>query len=85
MRVGPLAWGVQFHPEVGAAQARRWGANPTYRSMLEAVDGPGGAERLGPLLDAQRVPLANATAALAEGFAGALRLGVASESSQNRS
>jgi GMP synthase-like glutamine amidotransferase len=65
MRVGPMAWGVQFHPEVGRAQARRWGEHPFYRSLLEAVDGPGGAERYQAEIETQSAPMGATTAALA--------------------
>jgi GMP synthase-like glutamine amidotransferase len=72
MRVGPLAWGVQFHPEVGRAQAQRWGEHPFYRSLLEASDGPEGPDRYEEDIEMQAAAMAATTSALAAAFVGQL-------------
>ena len=45
-RVGPSAYGVQFHLEVSPELAREWAAVPAYRESLEATLGPGALDRL---------------------------------------
>ena len=45
MRVGPAAWGVQFHPEVDADTVADWGAVPDYVVDLEAALGREGRRR----------------------------------------
>jgi GMP synthase-like glutamine amidotransferase len=45
-RVGPCAWGVQFHLEVGAATVPEWAQVPEYRIALETY-GDGDADWLG--------------------------------------
>ena len=51
-RVGPLAYGLQFHLEAPADLVRDWGTVPDYRSAVERVGGAGAFERL--LLDVER-------------------------------
>ncbi len=36
IRVGPVAWGVQFHVEVSSATVTEWAAVPAYRRALAA-------------------------------------------------
>lgn len=48
MRIGELAYGVQFHLEVTDAMAAEWSTIPAYEQALASVRGPGS---LGPLLD----------------------------------
>jgi GMP synthase (glutamine-hydrolysing) len=50
-RAGPRAWGLQFHPEVSAADARRWVAD--YRSDEDAVAIGVDPAVLGPETDAK--------------------------------
>jgi GMP synthase-like glutamine amidotransferase len=69
MRVGTAAWGVQFHPEVGLVGARRWGADPKFRALLDAPDSPGGADRYAVTLEAAAGEMAATTAALAAALA----------------
>lgn len=45
-RVGPCAYGVQFHLEVSPGLAREWAAVPAYRESLERTLGAGALERL---------------------------------------
>jgi GMP synthase (glutamine-hydrolysing) len=45
-RVGPAAYGVQFHLEVSPGLAREWADVPAYAESLERVLGPGALERL---------------------------------------
>jgi GMP synthase-like glutamine amidotransferase len=45
-RVGPVAYGVQFHVEVTAEMADEWARVPEYERAAQAVLGPGGLERL---------------------------------------
>ena len=68
MRIGTAAWGVQFHPEVGLPQAAAWGTSPRFRSLLEASEGPGAADRYPQVLDATSGALADATADIAAAF-----------------
>ena len=42
MRVGRMAWGVQFHPEVDADTVADWGAVPEYVADLDAALGTDG-------------------------------------------
>jgi GMP synthase-like glutamine amidotransferase len=46
IRVGSLAYGLQFHCEVLASTARDWGQVPEYRRALEATVGADGAAQL---------------------------------------
>jgi GMP synthase-like glutamine amidotransferase len=46
IRVGPCAWGVQFHLEVNASTVPEWAQVPEYRITLEAY-GEGDADGLG--------------------------------------
>jgi GMP synthase-like glutamine amidotransferase len=46
VRFAPLAYGVQFHVEVGAELADEWARVPAYVAAADDVLGPGGAERL---------------------------------------
>jgi GMP synthase-like glutamine amidotransferase len=45
IRVGPCAWGVQFHLEVNASTVPEWARVPEYGTVLEA-HGVGGADWL---------------------------------------
>jgi GMP synthase-like glutamine amidotransferase len=45
-RVGPVAYGVQFHVELDEAMADEWARVPAYVSSADAVLGEGGLERL---------------------------------------
>jgi GMP synthase-like glutamine amidotransferase len=45
LRVGPVAWGVQFHLEVGDATVTEWSEIPEYRATLAAY-GEGDADWL---------------------------------------
>jgi hypothetical protein len=45
LRVGRLAWGVQFHLEVDAATVSQWSEVPEYRATLKA-HGDGDADWL---------------------------------------
>ena len=45
LRVGPVAWGVQFHLEVGEATVAEWSEVPEYRATLAAC-GEGDADWL---------------------------------------
>ena len=41
LRVGPLAWGVQFHLEVGPGTVPKWAAVPEYeRTLNETLGSP---------------------------------------------
>ncbi len=40
MRVGKMAWSMQFHVEVEADTVSNWGAVPSYRTALEDSGGP---------------------------------------------
>ena len=46
IRVGRLAYGVQFHVEVGAELADEWARVPEYVASADNVLGKGGADRL---------------------------------------
>lgn len=67
-RVGPQAWGVQFHVEVGEATVAEWAAVPAYRAALEESSHDAGqlasavADHLGRMADV--------TARLAAGLLG---------------
>jgi GMP synthase-like glutamine amidotransferase len=74
MRVGPAAWGLQFHPEVAPDRAAAWGASPAFRSLLEQSEGPEAAEVYAGRLAAAAVTLASTTALLAGGFVQQLQL-----------
>lgn len=45
-RAGPLAYGIQYHLEIGPDTVREWGAVPEYEQSLEAVMGSGAMARL---------------------------------------
>ena len=45
-RVGPYAYGVQFHLEVDAAMADEWATVPAYVTSADATLGAGGLDRL---------------------------------------
>ena len=45
-RVGPHAYGVQFHLEVDAAMADEWATVPAYVASADATLGAGGLDRL---------------------------------------
>ena len=45
-RVGPVAYGVQFHVEIDASMADEWARVPAYIASAESVLGPGGLDRL---------------------------------------
>jgi GMP synthase-like glutamine amidotransferase len=45
-RIGPSAYGVQFHVEVSPDLAREWATAPEYSDALERVLGPGALDRL---------------------------------------
>jgi len=45
-RVGPVAYGVQFHLEVDAAMADEWATVPAYVASADATLGAGGLDRL---------------------------------------
>ena len=45
-RVGPVAYGVQFHVEIDASMADEWARVPAYVASAESVLGPGGLDRL---------------------------------------
>jgi len=45
-RVGPYAYGVQFHLEVDAAMADEWATVPAYVASADATLGAGGLDRL---------------------------------------
>jgi GMP synthase-like glutamine amidotransferase len=51
LRVGPDAWGVQFHLEVGDATVAEWSEIPEYRATLAAY-GEGDADWLGKAVGA---------------------------------
>ena len=59
-RVGPSAYGVQFHLEVSPELAREWAAVPAYRESLEATLGPGALDRLINELEANARVMASA-------------------------
>lgn len=65
MRVGPAAWGVQFHPEVGPATAGAWGDDATFRALLDGDPASGGAGDYPAALADAADDLARVTAALA--------------------
>jgi GMP synthase (glutamine-hydrolysing) len=46
IRVGRVAYGVQFHVEVSAELADRWAEVPAYVEYADGVLGPGGAVRV---------------------------------------
>jgi GMP synthase (glutamine-hydrolysing) len=46
LRVGDLAYGVQFHLEVDAGMADAWARVPAYVASADATLGPGGLDRL---------------------------------------
>ncbi len=68
MRVGPAAWGVQFHPEVGRRQAEEWGRSPTFGRLIDEVDGPGQAAAYPAVLAAAADEMARITHDLAVAF-----------------
>jgi GMP synthase-like glutamine amidotransferase len=72
VRVGPCAWGVQFHPEVGPLKAAEWGEHPMFRALLEASAGPGGADRYPAERQRASRAMASTTATLALAFAAQL-------------
>lgn len=46
MRCGPLAYGFQYHAEIGPRTVADWAVIPEYRASLERTLGPGAAEGL---------------------------------------
>jgi GMP synthase-like glutamine amidotransferase len=46
MRVGPRAYGLQYHVEVTNETVPQWAAIPEYKAALEQTLGPGAAEKL---------------------------------------
>lgn len=46
LRWGGIAWGLQFHCEVGADTVSSWCSLPDYRAELEKGLGPGAGQRL---------------------------------------
>jgi GMP synthase-like glutamine amidotransferase len=53
-RVGPTAYGVQFHLEVTERMAREWAEVPAYAEYADRVLGDGGIDRLMADFDAAR-------------------------------
>ena len=46
MRVGDLAWSVQFHIEIDASTIPEWGCVPAYAAALDQVRGEGALARM---------------------------------------
>jgi GMP synthase-like glutamine amidotransferase len=62
MRVGPHAWGLQFHIELTAATVPEWAGIPEYDRSLTEIFGPGAMGRMEADV-ARRLPGYEATAA----------------------
>lgn len=67
-RVGPLAWGLQFHVEATPAMAREWGRLAAYRDSAEAALGPGALERVHDALAAAAPRLRPVSGELLDAF-----------------
>ncbi|MFO1175454.1 MAG: type 1 glutamine amidotransferase [Paracoccaceae bacterium] len=50
LRVGPRAWGIQFHIEMTPSTVAEWSAVPEYAASMERALGPQRAAGLGPEL-----------------------------------
>jgi GMP synthase-like glutamine amidotransferase len=61
MRVGPRAWGIQFHIEMTPTTVAEWTAVPEYRASMEKALGPERAHGLQAEL-ADQLPFFNAMA-----------------------
>jgi GMP synthase-like glutamine amidotransferase len=61
MRVGPRAWGFQYHVEITPSTVAEWGAVPEYAASLEQALGAALARELGALV-AARLPAFGAAA-----------------------
>lgn len=66
MRVGPAAWGVQFHPEVDEPRAAGWGRSPIFQALLDQSAGPGAADGYVTRLASASAAMASVTAGLAD-------------------
>jgi GMP synthase-like glutamine amidotransferase len=53
MRVGPHAYGFQYHVEITPSTVAEWGAVPAYAASLQQALGPEGAAALGPAVAGQ--------------------------------
>jgi GMP synthase-like glutamine amidotransferase len=74
MRVGPTAWGLQFHPEVGRERAVGWGSDPAFRALLTEGAGPGAVDRYPDTLAAAADDMDRVTGRLAAAFAEQVRV-----------
>ncbi len=73
MRVGPCAYGLQYHVEATADTVPEWGCVPEYESALEAVQGPGALARFRAETE-RHLPTLNAAARrLYDNFASIVR------------
>jgi GMP synthase-like glutamine amidotransferase len=60
LKVGPRAYGLQFHMELLPQTAEDWGAIPEYKAALERVRGPGSMPQIQAEVDAAYAPLLSA-------------------------
>lgn len=73
MRVGPCAYGLQYHVEATADTVPEWGCVPEYETALEAVQGPGALARFRAETE-RHLPALNAAARrLYDNFAAIVR------------
>lgn len=73
MRVGPHAYGIQFHVEVTAETVPQWSAVPEYEAALEKVLGAGAAATLARETEARLPAFARDARTLYDNFMGMLR------------
>lgn len=76
MRVGPSAWGVQFHFEASPSVVAEWSEIPEYRSTLEAIGGGDSAWMYRAMLANQDV-MASACTTLSRALLARIRAGIA--------
>jgi GMP synthase-like glutamine amidotransferase len=72
LRVGPVAWGVQFHLEVGEGTVSEWSEVPEYRATLAAY-GEGDADWLAHAVSRHLPAMRDNAAALLAGVVAAVR------------
>ena len=72
MRMGPHAWGFQYHVEITASTVAEWGAVPAYAASLEEALGAERAAQLGGLVAARLLAFGAAARRLNDNLLGIL-------------
>jgi GMP synthase-like glutamine amidotransferase len=73
LRVGPVAYGLQFHCEVSPVTTRQWEDVPEYLASLDSIVGPAGAVQFKADVETHLPTMSATTAVLADNLLAAVR------------